>query len=426
MAEDLYYKIEIKLLEFPVSSEEAKYEFKNNNVIIVSQKFDEIFSLKGLVDVIVKRNIKDQLKVRKLILEGFSGVTLNIDYEGECEVLFSKITFHHPIQFKEKVKCKLEFKDCFFEEAICLNDKEVIKPIVFKGVEFESKFRGDSSMFLKGISFIYCNFKGKVQFSNTIVKGLADFNGASFSENGYFYKTRFDQLDLRYTVINEGIYFLDSKVKSGNRETFRIIKNQFISQNNKIESLEYYTKEMRSYIKEVFKDLFKVFGLNIDENENFKSVLSLYKGAKKVLFHNKLAVNIKDVLSSIFKLVILGFNMASNYFGRNWVQSLLIFLVITYLMYEMYLDELTYVFNHNSLKEVLDEKDLFWKYYINFIDPTSSVNLEDLNSDLVNCNYKHKIVKGTTESFKTQFYSRIIASLGIYQTIQAFRKYSFK
>lgn len=366
---------------------------------------------------------------------------IELDYEGDTIICFKNIQFENSLIFPNEIKCQLEFEDCSFDKTVYLNDRKAIKPIIFKGVEFVSKFRGDSSEFLKGISFRYCNFKGKVQFSNTIVKSLANFDGASFSENGYFYKARFDKLDLRYTVISKDVFYLDSKVKSANKETFRIIKNQFISQNNKIESLRYYAKEMRSYTYKNFINYLLLWVAIIVKLINLMNNIFMIKLFNKVdrkirlikyLKGNEFIQDLKGADCFIqfftlpFKLLILSFNLISNYFGLHWVQSLLVFLAITCWQFDIYINELNPSFT-NDLKSILNEKGLIGKYYMQFIDPTSSVDLDVLTKDLVNgCEYKHHKIENTTESFKTQFYSRIIASLGIYQTIQAFRKYSFK
>lgn len=261
-----------------------------------------------------------------------------------------------------------------FKGKIHLNDSTFNGNVYFNNSTFDKKVNAWGTTFNKNVTFKWANFKKKINLTESeIGKGSCNFYGANFEENGYFYKTTFKEIDLKNSVIEKGIFFLGAKIKKSKRETNRIIKNQFLKQNNKIEALNFHHKEMKSYLIE----LLSVLPKNLKELK----IWSFFKN-----------------LSNLF---ILLFNFISNGFGLWWLGGLIFLFISTTVLFKFYLA------NIHTCTEIS-----YWKYYFDFINPTHK-------SDFIKVN--HIVITGKASII--DFFGRIVSSLGIYQTIQAFRKY---
>ena len=149
-------------------------------------------------------------------------------------------------------KKSLDLSERQFQGKLHLNDSVFKGDVYFKNSTFENKINAWETEFQKDLIFRWANFKKKINLTESKIKnGLCDFYGVNFEENGYFYKTDFKEIDLKNSVIEKGIFFLGAKIKKSKRETNRIIKNQFLKQNNKIEALNFHHKEMKSYLNEL-------------------------------------------------------------------------------------------------------------------------------------------------------------------------------
>lgn len=273
-----------------------------------------------------------------------------VDFEGSDftgKVYFEQAKFQGRAQFANST---------FFDEAS------------FEGVEFFDKLNAWEMKFFKGADFKWGNFREKINLAELVVSdGILNMHGANFEGNAYVYNSDINLLDLSNSVIEKGIFFLGSKINNANRETYRIIKNEFISQNNRIEALKYHRLEMVEYLKELAS-----------------KIISLH--------------SFKSIVSSIGDLVVLMINGVSNNYGMSWVQGVIFTFLTTILIFNWYI-------GHVKLPDDYD----FWIYYPQFILPTHKFDF--LSQEI--SGYAARI----------DFIGRIVSSFGIYQTVQAFRKY---
>jgi len=271
-------------------------------------------------------------------------------------------------------KKSLDLSERQFQGKLHLNDSVFKGDVYFKNSTFENKINAWETEFQKDLIFRWANFKKKINLTESKIKnGLCDFYGVNFEENGYFYKTDFKEIDLKNSVIEKGIFFLGAKIKKSKRETNRIIKNQFLKQNNKIEALNFHHKEMKSYLNELLV----------------------------VLPKNIVQLKFWSFFKNLSNLFILLFNFVSNGFGLWWIGGLIFLFTSTTICFKYY------------LANVYTCEDIsYWKYYFDFINPTHK-------SDFI----KIEHIYITDKASIIDFFGRIISSLGIYQTIQAFRKY---
>ncbi len=108
-------------------------------------------------------------------------------------------------------------------------------------------------------------FNDKIIFKNTTFEGVvyfdkkekkeeeelkADFSYCSFEKHGYFMNRKFKKIDLYGVHIERNLFFLGAEVETvDDKETYRVIKNEFYKQSNSIEAHQYYVKELEKHRK---------------------------------------------------------------------------------------------------------------------------------------------------------------------------------
>lgn len=189
-----------------------------------------------------------------------------------------------------------------------------------------------------------------------------------------FRDCRCNRLSLVGVIFESVSRFEQIAVKVADRETFRIIKQQLLKSNNRIDALGFYAKEMDEYKKELYSS--KIKGLIGDK-------------------------------------VILLLSQLSNRHGLSWwrgVKFTVLVGLVFYILYLFTLEEKFFQFGWSSLND-------FWKisiknigFYCQFIFIGHSFDFSDL-------------FKASGLSYFVDFVSRIFIGFGYYQTIQAFRKF---
>lgn len=216
-----------------------------------------------------------------------------------------------------------------------------------------------------GVSFSKRSFFDKAKFKKLVLKNT------EFSDVASFNQLKCNELEISRTVFSKGADFLHASIKIANRESFRIIKNEFLKLNNVVEALHFRSKEMKAYEKEV---------------------RSRKTGAE-------------------FGLLVL--NKISNNHGLSWFRGVKFTVCIAVFFYALYLWSLERLPFHWGWVNF----ESFWsatgeniKYFIRFFIPTHDL---DFMSGF-----------GTSAlSFVIDVLSKIFIGYAIYQTIQAFRKF---
>jgi len=357
---------------------------------------------------------------------------------------------------KEKKLLKFDFSDCIFNCKInitqethsvrfenCVFNKEfklkasIVGNATFghsvfnKLVDFSKTKFGDNSK----ARFYYSEFKDEVLFNNTTFGDLSDFWNAIFHKKVIFYKTDFlgtsvfsraifkENVLFTYSVINKLIIFRGSTFEKGfdlslaiilgeispfdikienyksednlkdeniyeeyvsrkgiivdknKRETFRILKNHYILQSSSIDYVKYSNLEQNAYSTELKKRIFK-------GNPEYKAIQDY---------------------------IIFILNKSSNKLGTSYIRGIGFTLSIGFLFFyfcllstENYYFSLT-DFNIDTFKECV-------RYYFEFIIPTHSIDF--LENE-----------KPNTMFYVWDFIGRAFVAYGIYQTVQAFRKF---
>lgn len=284
-------------------------------------------------------------------------------FQNEIDLSFSK--------FKED----LNLSNRRFDQELHINNSTFLGSLNFKNTTFKKKVNAWNLTVNSDFTCKWANFREKLNLTDSFIsKGKTDFFGTNFENNAYFYNTNFKRIDLKNSVIEKSVYFLGSKIKKSNRETNRIIKNHFVKQNNRIESLKFHQKEMSSYIGELLADS----------------------------FNNIKKIRVWKFLKNIGDLTILILNFLSNGFGLWWFMGIIFTLTTTLIVFDYYLQSLNLIIDYNKIE--------YWKSYVQFILPTHKF-------DFMN------ITQLPDESYIIDYLGRIVSAFGIYQTVQAFRKF---
>lgn len=348
------------------------------------------------------------------------------------------------------VPAKFEFFNCVFQEKITVRSSE--RNIRFEDCRFEKDFKCTSSEFTKKVRVFNSVFYGTTDFTNAKFHDLADFWRSTFMQKTIFYKTDFHgtvvfsattfekNVLFTYTLIEKLVLFRGTVIKQGidlstaiitgsvgtfgltlwdfktknrklsdaefetavsetgeipiknKRETFRILKQANIQQNNTIESIPFQVLEKKALLSEL--------------------LVSIGRGKSKKI-NETTGEWLAEKWRSCWDLLVLFLNWISNSFGRAPMQGVIFTLTIGALFFylniiqtEKY--ELALRLDWKIVREEIPN-------YFKFLLPTHGI--EYLEPEF----YKKYMV--TNWYYVLDILGRVFVGFGIYQTIQAFRKF---
>ena len=333
-----------------------------------------------------------------------------LDFTEDIEIELINIIFKNNIEFNSKklFKPSLLFQKCSFLHSFHFNDKIYENKICFRMCDFNGLSAKDST-FEKQFEVYYCeNFKptlfNRATFNQNVV-----FNKSKFHANVLFTDTMFFKsliikrttfhncgLDLSQSDIYRNLIFFQTELNNfktkyinssspefdnaitekgvipyqNKRETFRIIKQQLIEQNNLIEAEKYAKLEKQTFLEE----------------STAKKTSNYF-----VLLFNRLSNNFKTDFRNGISFTFI---------------SLLVFTTLTYLSSFTFWESIC--FNCDFDLEIFNTT--VKQFFINF-NPTHSFDYID----------GLKPIYGLPYLF--DFIGRIFIGYGLYQTIQAFRKF---
>lgn len=372
-----------------------------------------------------------------------------LEYDGYH--VKSDITFEERLVNNEPIDESLDC--CVFEGNVHI--KSIRNNLTFENCEFFGCVNADNSFLGGKIRFRSCTFFGQVNFNNTKFSDLADFWRSTFKRSTIFYKTDFlgttvfsaatfeNNVLFTYSLIKELVIFRGTAFKKGldlstsliqgtistfditlgdfttkkrplndeifesavsssaeiprknKRETYRIIKQAFISQNNVIESIKYQVLEKQTLLLEEFYNLIRFRRYE-------------HGGQKEGIFWF-----IYGKMASFINCGVLLLNLSSNWFGRAPLQSAVFTILIGAFFFSLSMSETNqYDFSvHPNFSFIKSEFSSFSKFLL----PTHSVNYLGENFE--------EVYRPTNWFYLWDWLGRIAVGFGFYQTIQAFRKF---
>jgi hypothetical protein len=291
----------------------------------------------------------------------------------------SELTLYNMV-FKEE----FVLSGCRIEKKAMLSNCKFEKRAIFGSI-FKKGWWCGSLTFHGYVNFIGAKFKDRFEAHDLDVKGRVHFTQATF-DSIYLSTSRFlDFVSFREAKVNyfflQDISFEDAvslectTVDGGSREAMRFLKDQAQKNNNKIEAIDFYQKEM--------------LALEADLKEQ--------KGNKSERF-------------------ILFLNKISNNHGVSWLRGISFTLgtaVIFFTLFILFLEKPYYTFEWKGFNAFISVHAATFRYFLDFINPTHKMSFMD-----------QYLPNGW--SFLFDFLGRVFVGYGIYQTLSSFRKYGFK
>lgn len=283
---------------------------RNNDIIDLSQIYFPFSKF-------MFRNMDTSKKISFKNATFYSYVDFNnITFQNEID--FSDATFMSKAMFISTIfKNNAYFKNCKFKDECGFNHSVFYGEANFNDALFNGKSYFQSTIFQKNATFEKTTFLQDAHFGNVKFVEEANLSRTKFKENLFAYKMQFSRLNLIAIEFKNtnllGISAYDqsnlehgktpTKANFANKETARLIKAHFETQNNITESNKYFTLEQDLYLDEL-KDK------NSTEPNRCQTIITLIL--------NKYVSNFgTDWLRSLLSLIIMGYLFMIGYMGLD-------------------------------------------------------------------------------------------------------------
>lgn len=341
--------------------------------------------------------------------------TIELNLEDANYFNFKNCVFKENVKFPHTTKRDSSLADSTFEKNADFNNNTFEDNLRFYGTVFKGETDFNNTRFKKLADFWNAKFFSVTIFYKTDFLGTTVFSSTIFKENVLFTYSLIEKLAIfRGTVFEKGFdfslaiipgelsifdikvdynafkdvndtddvcQFADNVSKQGvitrknKRESFRILKNKLNENQNNIDALDFAKFEMNSYSKQLEQNVYK-------EGKEIQNLLLIY------------------------------LNKFSSRHGTSWWRGVLFtFGIGLFFFYISIIATDNYSVGFSNIN-LIDFTSCV-KYFFTFILPTHSINYLDAESPKV-------------FYYLWDFLGRIFVSYGIYQTIQAFRKYKNK
>ena len=339
------------------------------------------------------------------------------------------------------------FHDSIFEEKVIFYHRQFSK-ISFENTKFKKLVDFYNTTFYKDVCFFKTDFEGTSVFAKATFHGVAVFlysqvaknmilRGANFEKGVNFALVNFigeGYINPFDTIINSFISFPEKncglidegenwKTISHNykRETYRILKNEALKQNNRIKALDFHGDEMEAhtlFVKEVSSTFLYFSGKNYLPNKLYEFFISRFQNLdRSILPTLPIAIFILPfIIIPAFNsdLFVLRINQITNKHGSDWKRGFLFTIVTSAFFFTLYwisLKAKPVEFNIDaSWEHTKGALGIVLSYFAHFTNPTHWTS------------FMPDAFRGNWSIF-IDISSRLFIGLGFYQTIQAFRKY---
>lgn len=290
----------------------------------------------------------------------------NSVYQGKLK--FRKCLFHKNLSFENAIfKNYLEFFDCKFKSS----------PNFYKS-EFEDVLTLTKSIFEQNVLFTYTTFNRPLILSRTEFKKGIDLSQAIIKDSVVLFGTKISNFQSKIAFLESDDNSYEDALYSyeiptiNKKETFRIIKHQLLAKNNIIDAINFEALEKKAHWQLLRE--------------------------RKVFFLNSSRVS-----------------MFWNFISNNYKRSF--WLAFWFILYT------SIPFFYFSIVST-NEYEVAWSFedfnkhvsiYINFLNPVHDPNY------LMKFGYPAKSLNWGY--YLLDFFGRVFVGFGIYQFIQAFRKF---
>lgn len=252
---------------------------------------------------------------------------IDIKNDRNDENSFFSITFNDAVFKKNTI-----FRESVFENMADFTNTKFERLVDFHLVEFNKAQQFYSTTFLDRVIFSNTVFHGEAQFlycitdsssyigfESAIFKKGLDISRSNFNNRANFWNIELEEKDIFTSSKYQNDFKEEAELKTTKniptvykkiRETYRIIKSNFYSQNNKIEGLKFYEKEMSVYLEEKRAED-KNTKQSKEKNKSLtaNSKPNIITNSNKIKFNNikKKYLNTYNFLDLIFSVISLLF-----------------------------------------------------------------------------------------------------------------------
>ncbi len=358
------------------------------------------------------------------------------------ELIFTDCEFSEPILFCKGVQLVQVVEDDN-QEPDLFNEAETNvfnESITFKECDFQAQIQFDDIVFSNKFRMHNCSVNN-ASFRNTTFNGLADFWLTTFNENIIFYKTDFNKTTVfsmakfignvlfTYSLFATKVIFARTKFNKGVDLSQSIISGKLqpfdLQFNFKEFKAEYVGKNDETFQNYIDRDAiiplankvhtFQVLKKAFEDIGNYSDSILMLREEKRAL-KKLVKAKLKDKESTVNKgdKWILNLNRISNHYRSDFRNGIWFTLGVTIVF-----GFLTLVFTEEFQRHFCwgceFDKDSFVKgvkFLFNFLNPARRITYLD-SFDL----------RFYGIAYLFDFLGRMAVGYGIYQTIQAFRKF---
>jgi uncharacterized protein YjbI with pentapeptide repeats len=334
-----------------------------------------------------------------------------------------------------------KFSSCVFQNFI-FSDAVLGGKIEFNLSEFKSDIYFRNSIFKETVKFYTCTFFNKLYLENITFEKLADFFDSTFTKSVNFYKTDFkgnvvfsastfkENVLFIYSTIDQSLILRDTKIEKGldlslaiingkiSTHGINIVDEKFEADDSPNLSAEDYEKKLQDNIIPIRnkRETYRIIKFSFEQISSYIDALR-FESLEKITYQKELkSRNIKWYNSD---MLIFIFNNYSTRHKQSWGRGALITLRFSFFFYLLAI--ITSFKFHicleaecvNNFWPTLSNHFIGIIYFLNPVhDPNYLFDLFGLNKS------------GTFFLFYFfDYLGRIFVGYGIYQTVQAFRKF---
>jgi hypothetical protein len=301
--------------------------------------------------------------------------------------------------------------ECTFEKKVMLHDCEIHDA----SKELRAKYPEENL----GCSFVNTKFNGLADFWKSVFKPKTIFYKTDFNSTAVFSMVTFEQNVLfTYSLLDSKSIFAKTHFKKGLDLSQAIISGdlklfdlQFNNANFKapfISNSEEYQNAIDScgvIPLENRKETFRIIKANSEKEKNYVDA-SRYRNYEYKTFRrlSQKRFFTSSFVSQLTNLPIILLNKISNNYGSSFLVGILftIAVAITFLSVIVF-----GILDKNATWQVAD---IDWELFTQFLNPVHKIDI-------------YKIIDLPPIIYLVDFLGRISVGYGIYQTVQAFRKF---
>jgi len=312
----------------------------------------------------------DKLIIRDSIFE--SNININgIENERNSIspwIIFDRCTFEKTVSFKYSLfKGKCGFVNCIFEEDFSLRICEISNLVYFSACKFKKEIKIWDCNFSNSLKINECKISS-INIQNTSIENMFSLSNSNIED------IFINDLDVNGSKIQ--MNGVDFHIRTKDRFTARLLKEQAIIAHNIILYNNLKSQEMNLYWKELKKW--------------------------------KYIVGIKSFFSWLGEFILLGLNTLSNKNGLSWLRGIIFTLGVWFIFFSWFIvarDGWGDVFIWSDERYIGQSINYFWLFS----------GLDGIKGQSMSWGEVIPFLLG-----------KIFIGYGIYQTISAFRKYGGK